>query len=144
VAKTFRDAAIGIFFLVLAGVVGLGLPGAFNFWKEAQSKQLEVQTQIVGVLQTSVDGALSEIANIRQSEADQFAEIKANAEKTSRFLEEASILAGVRFLEDGRVLSPATADEMAREAIKNIRENHSERIGEILEAVNDTYLRQRQ
>ncbi|MDP4795924.1 MAG: hypothetical protein NWR87_03340 [Rhodospirillales bacterium] len=142
-AKTFRDISIGIFFLVLSGMIVIGGPKLFDEWKEAHSQRLEAQKQLVGVLNTSIEGVLAEVGNVRKLEADHFEQMKLKAENTYQFMEEISILAGVRFLEDGRIVSPSTADEMAREAIQNIRTKYSERIGKILEAANDAYLRKR-
>lgn len=142
-AKTFRDISIGVFFLVLSGMIVIGGPKLFAGWKEVHTERLKTQKQLVGVFNSSLEGLLAEVGNVRKLEADHFEQMKLKAESTSQFLEEISVLAGVRFLEDGRIVSPATADEMAREAIQNIRTNHSERIGKILESVNDAYLRDR-
>jgi hypothetical protein len=139
----FRDTSIGIFFLVLAGSIALGGQKIVNVWTDTTTKRIENQTTMINTLDNAMSGALTEIQSIRESNDAQFAELKKNAEMTSRFIEEISILAGARFFEDARVLSPATADELAREAIQNIRDNHSGRLGKILEAVNDSYLRDR-
>jgi predicted transcriptional regulator len=58
-------------------------------------------------------------------------------------MEEIAVVVGVRMLEDNSVLPPSTADEMAREAIQEITKSHSERIGKLLEAINDKFLRER-
>lgn len=142
-AKTFRDISIGIFFLVLSGMIVIGGPMLFDEWKEAHSQRLEAQKQLVGILNASIEGVLAEVGNVRKLESDHFEQMKLKAENTYQFMEEISILAGVRFLEDGRIVSPTTADEMAREAIQNIRIKYSDRIGKILESVNDAYLRER-
>ena len=141
--RAFRDIAIGIFFLVLSGAIGLGGTKAFQSWEQAQSQKLEQQAQLISAFETAMTGALSEVQEMRAANESRYEELRKNAELTTRFIEEVSILTGARFFEDARVLSPASADELAREAISNIRENHSERMGKILEAVNDSYLRDR-
>ena len=138
-----RDVSVGVFFIVLSGLLVLGGPKVFEEWKALKTQELASQAEIVNSAKSSVNAVLSEIKMLREHETKRFDEIKKNAEITSRFVEEVSVLAGVRFLEEQRVLAPETADEMAREAIKNIRTSHSERLGKILEAVNDRYLRDR-
>lgn len=141
--RAFRDISIGIFFLVLAGTIGLGGSKAFQVWEQAQQQNLEQRGQLISAIQTAMTEGLAEVRGMRETNEERYNELRENAEKTTRFMEEMSILAGARFFEDARVLPPSSADELAREAIANIRTNHSERVGKILEAVNDSYLRNR-
>lgn len=141
--KVFRDISIGVFFLVIAGGIVLGGQKIISIWQDATIAKIENQKAMIGALDRALKATIAEIKVVRESNDAQFAELKRNAEQTSKFIEEVSVLAGARFFEDARVLSPSSADELAREAIQNIRDNHSGRLGKILEAVNDSYLRNR-
>ena len=145
-AKSIRDLSIAGFFLtisvcLIAGAMSIK-PLVSNL-AEMNNKRNEARLETFALVKNTVNAVITEYQESSKLERTKIEQLTNRAEKSAAFLEEISVIAGARFLEDSNALPPATADEMVRQAIQTIKTNHSERIGKLLDAVNDTFLRKR-
>ncbi len=145
-AKNLRDISIASFFFVLAGffVVGIVLgKDAYTDWKNQMTSQVEMQRETVNFIKEFATRGYDDFSQARKSELEHIKNLTNKAEKSGQFIEELSILIAARMLEEQRTLPASTADQFVREAIQSIKGDHSERVGKILEAMNDKFLRDR-
>jgi hypothetical protein len=144
--SSFRDFSIGVFFLVISAVVVIAyvqLKPTIETYASAKAEIEKGRFADFNAMQSSVAIAIdSYTAGIEDDRANRTAMIE-HAKTTSAFVEDVAVLISARLLEQEDVLSPATADELARESINNIKIGRSERIGRLLEALNDYSLRNR-
>lgn len=144
-AKNIRDIAIAAFFFALAGFLIMGMSlgkDAFRDWKSIKAAQIENQHQTVTFLKEFAERGYDDFARAKKMELEHIQNLTQKAEQSGLFLEELGILIAARMLEDGRALPASTADEFVRESIQSIKGNHSERVGKLLDAVNEKYLRE--
>lgn len=145
-AKTIRDIAIAAFFFVLSGILLVGVSTgkeALGEWKKAKVAQIEGQQEMLAFIRELAERGYDDFSQARKAEIEHLQNLTKKAEKGGLFLEELGVLLAARALEIDKALPASSADEFARETIHSIKSNHSERIGKLLEAMNDKYLRER-
>ena len=134
-----RNLSIAAFFVVLSVCLAVITFSVLPGLQQSQHAQAQAY-QDVGraIRETAAQFAAGEAAR-----TEQLKRLGQQASQGSVLLEESAILVGARFLESEQLLPSATANEMAREAIYNIKQKYSPRVARLLEALNDQYLKQR-
>lgn len=140
-AKSIRDLAIALFFIVLSAVLVVGGIGYYQIGLPAYKAAKEAKARAIGDVLALVRDATARFAAAEAQQVERMVSLGARAEQTSAFFEDVGILVSARFLEEQGVLAPAVADDMARESIANIKIRNSPRMAKLLEAVNDQMLR---
>ena len=144
--SSLRDVAIAGFFLTVSGLLIAGatlVRPTLDHILETQQARMLVASQTLSTVRNAIEVLKTEYQSSMKMERDRLQKLTEQTESGAAFMEEIAVVVGVRMLEDNSVLPPSTADEMAREAIQEITKSHSERIGKLLEAINDKFLRER-
>lgn len=145
-SSSIRDFAIAIFFLTISCLLIIGASAAVPTLDrifEAQQQRSQAMSQTLSSVQDAIKVVQSEFQTSMKMEREHLQKLTMKAESSAAFIEEIAVVIGVRVLEQDDILAPSTADEMARNSIDKIKTSHSERIGKLLEAINDNFLRKR-
>lgn len=134
-----RNLSIAVFFGVLSvcliTITFSVLPGLQQS-QQAQARAYQEVSQ--AIRETATQFAAGEAAR-----TEQMKRLGQQASSGGVLIEEAAILVGARLLASEQLLPSATANEMVRESIENIRQKYSPRVARLVEALNDQYLKQR-
>ena len=144
--SSFRDISIGIFFLTLSGSLVATYVKAdqkIDHYLESRLEQAAARTQDFRALQASITKIVDTYVEGVTQDREKSAAIIDQAQRTAMFLEDISLFLAARAMEDEGMISPAKADEIARESIDNIARFKSKRVGELIEALNNHILRRR-
>jgi hypothetical protein len=145
-SSSIRDLSIAVFFLTVSILLIIGgtlINPTMDSIIEIQQEKSQAIAQTLASVQDAIKIVQTEFQSSMVTERAHLKKLTMKAESSAAFIEEIAVLIGVRALEDNSILAPSTSDEMARDAIQKIKSSHSERIGKLLEAVNDKFLRDR-
>jgi hypothetical protein len=142
-AKSVRDLAIALFFVILSAALAAGAIGYVQIGLPAYKAAKEAEARAINDVLVLARDAANRFAAAEAQQVERMVTLGAKAEQTSAFFEDIGILVSARFLEEQGALSSAAADEMSRESIANIKTRNSPRVAKLLEAVNDQLLHAR-